>query len=100
MRCIPWLAALEESCRDAVLASLPAHAAVNGDVICRVGERPSCWMGVVEGLVKMSSYSAEGRTVKFTVFPAGGWFGEGTILKGEAFRYEIQVLQTGLLACQ
>jgi CRP-like cAMP-binding protein len=97
-RTIPWLATLEEPHRQAALSAMRVKQAATGDVVCRIGERPSHWIGVVEGLVKMSGYGANGRTVTFAGFPTGGWFGEGTILKGEAYRYEIQVLQPSVLA--
>jgi CRP-like cAMP-binding protein len=48
---------------------------------------------VVDGLLKMSTNNAEGQTMTFTGVPPGGWFGEGTALKREAYRYNIQALR-------
>jgi len=56
------------------------------------------WFGVVEGLLKMSTDSAQGRTVTFTGVPPGGWFGEGTVLKREIYRYNIQPLRASVVA--
>ena len=50
----------------------------------RRGETAEAWTGVIEGLVKMSSVSAAGKSVTFTGIGAAGWFGEGSLLKNEA----------------
>jgi CRP/FNR family transcriptional regulator, cyclic AMP receptor protein len=52
----------------------------------------------VDGLLKMSTDNAEGQTMTFTGIPPGGWFGEGTALKREAYRYNIQALRKSLVA--
>ncbi|WP_066269989.1 Crp/Fnr family transcriptional regulator [Hydrogenophaga palleronii] len=95
---IPWLPILATEHRSWVIQALQVSEATAGELVCRVGAEPTHWIGVLEGLVKMSGFAANGRTVTFAGFPSGGWFGEGTILKGESYRYEIQVLQPGLLA--
>ena len=52
-----------------------------GAYVCRKGEPVDAWIGVIDGLVKMSSLSPQGKPVTFTGLPAGGWFGEGSLLK-------------------
>jgi CRP/FNR family cyclic AMP-dependent transcriptional regulator len=64
-----------------------------GDYVCRVGRPVTYWFGVVDGLLKMSSDNADGQTMTFTGVPPGGWFGEGTALKREPYRYNIQALR-------
>jgi CRP-like cAMP-binding protein len=56
------------------------------------------WFGAIDGLLKMSSDNAEGHTMTFTGVPPGGWFGEGTALKRECYRYNIQALRKSLVA--
>jgi CRP-like cAMP-binding protein len=46
----------------------------------------------------MSTDNAEGQTMTFTGVPPGGWFGEGTALKREVYRYNIQALRKSLVA--
>ena len=36
--------------------------------------------------------------ITFTGVPPGGWFGEGTVLKREPYRYNIQALRKSLVA--
>ena len=66
--------------------------------MCRVGRPVTYWFGVVEGLLKMSSDDAQGQTMTFTGVPPGGWFGEGTALKREPYRYDIQALRKSRVA--
>jgi CRP-like cAMP-binding protein len=48
--------------------------------------------------VKLSSASTEGKTVSFTGVPAGGWFGEGSLLKSEPRRYDAVALRESVVA--
>jgi CRP-like cAMP-binding protein len=66
-----------------------------------VGKPVTYWFGVIDGLLKMSNdsqSSAGGIPITFTGVPPGGWFGEGTVLKHEAYRYNIQALRKSVVA--
>jgi CRP-like cAMP-binding protein len=63
-----------------------------------MGRPVTYWFGVIEGLLKMSSDSAEGKTMTFVGVPTGGWFGEGTVLKREPYRYNISALRDSVVA--
>ena len=95
---IPWLNLLLPVERDMAVAALRVGDALAGDYVCRVGRPVTYWFGVVEGLLKMSTDNAEGATMTFTGVPPGGWFGEGTALKKEPYRYNIQALRKSLVA--
>jgi CRP/FNR family transcriptional regulator, cyclic AMP receptor protein len=64
-----------------------------GAYVCRKGEAVDCWLGILEGLVKMVTSTSDGRTSTFTGIPAGGWFGEGSLLKTEPRRYDVVALR-------
>ena len=95
---IPWLRLLRPAERDRAVAALLVGDARAGDYVCRVGRPVTYWFGVVEGLLKMSSDNAQGQTMTFTGVPPGGWFGEGTALKREPYRYNIQALRKSIVA--
>jgi CRP-like cAMP-binding protein len=95
---IPWLAVLPTEWRIKAQANIRVTVAKQGDYICRVGKPVSHWFGVIEGLIKMSSDSEDGKTTTFIGVPSGGWFGEGTVLKREPYRYNIQPLRETLVA--
>ena len=94
---IPWLPLLSAVEKNIAVAALRVGDAASGDYVCRVGRPVTYWFGVVEGLLKMSSDNAEGQTMTFTGIPPGGWFGEGTALKRESYRYNIQALRKSLV---
>ena len=64
-----------------------------GGYVCRKGDSVDHWMGVIEGFLKMSSVSPEGKTVTFSCMLAGGWFGEGSLLKTETRKYDVVALR-------
>lgn len=64
-----------------------------GGYVCRKGDPVDHWMGVLDGFLKMSSISPEGKTVTFSCMLAGGWFGEGSLLKTEPRRYDVVALR-------
>ncbi|WP_198969251.1 Crp/Fnr family transcriptional regulator [Xylophilus sp. ASV27] len=95
---IPWLAVLEGPARVRAVAALVVSDAEPGDFICRIGRPVTYWFGLVEGLLKMGNDSREGDTMTFAGLPPGGWFGEGTVLKRETYRYNIQALRRSVVA--
>ena len=95
---IPWLKLLSATERQRAVDDLKITEASPGEFICRTGRPVTYWFGVVDGLLKMSADNAEGQTMTFTGVPPGGWFGEGTALKREAYRYNIQALRKSKVA--
>ncbi len=95
---VPWWAALEPASRDRVRAQLVIAEAQPGDYICRVGRPVTYWFGLVQGLLKMSGDDAQGRTMTFIGISPGGWFGEGTAIKRESYRYNVQALRKSAVA--
>ena len=95
---IPWLSLLLPDEREKAMSELRVGDASAGDYVCRVGRPVTYWFGVVEGLLKMSSDNDQGMTMTYTGVPPGGWFGEGTALKREPYRYNIQALRKSVVA--
>ncbi len=95
---IPWLRLLSSAERERAVAALVVGDAMRGDYVCRVGRPVTYWFGLVEGLLKMNADNADGLTMTFTGVPPGGWFGEGTAMKREPYRYNIQALRKSLVA--
>jgi CRP/FNR family cyclic AMP-dependent transcriptional regulator len=98
LQSIPWLGLLNPVERARAVDELQVGDAAPGDYVCRIGKPVTYWFGVVEGLLKMSVDSAQGSTMTFTGVPPGGWFGEGTALKREPYRYNIQALRKSVVA--
>lgn len=98
LRGIPWLRVLDATAQERATTALVIGDVQAGDYICRIGRPVTYWFGLVEGLLKMSSDNAQGLTMTFTGVPPGGWFGEGTAVKREPYRYNIQALRKSVVA--
>src|SRR5574343_435325 len=64
-----------------------------GGYVCRKGEMVENWLGIMDGMVKMTNFSANGKSVTFSGVPPGGWFGEGSLLKREILKYDAIALR-------
>ncbi|MFN5179015.1 Crp/Fnr family transcriptional regulator [Limnohabitans sp.] len=95
---IPWLGLLRNDERQQIEPQLVVSDPQPGDYVCRVGRPVTYWFGVISGLLKMSNDDARGQTMTFLGIPPGGWFGEGTVLKRESYRYNIQPLRPSVVA--
>jgi len=99
---IHWLVHLDVAERQRAVADLRVVTVEPGELVCRVGRPVTFWFGVVDGLLKMSndnvSKDGGGIPITFTGISPGGWFGEGTVLKGEVYRYNIQALRKSVVA--
>ncbi|MDQ6639765.1 MAG: cyclic nucleotide-binding domain-containing protein, partial [Pseudomonadota bacterium] len=95
---IPWLHALEPQEKERALADLKVVKVEPGELLCRVGRPVTYWFGVIDGLLKTSNDTSMGIPITFTGLPPGGWFGEGTVIKREAYRYNIEALRPSTVA--
>jgi CRP/FNR family cyclic AMP-dependent transcriptional regulator len=95
---VPWLPALTPGEREKACDDLIVTETLVGETICRIGKPASYWFGLVDGLLKMSNDDSQGPVITFTGVAPGGWFGEGTVLKREVYRYNIQALRKSRVA--
>ncbi len=96
---IPWWPLLSVDEQAEMAPQLHVAVAEPGERLCRVGKAATYWFGVLDGLLKMSNDEATGMPpITFAGLPPGGWFGEGTLLKREAYRYNIQALRRSVVA--
>ncbi|NUZ05606.1 helix-turn-helix domain-containing protein [Piscinibacter koreensis] len=95
---IAWLRALDADERAVVVDDLKVVSVEARELLCRAGKPVTYWFGVVDGLLKMSNDTALGVPITLIGLPPGGWFGEGTLIKREAYRYDIQALRRSVVA--
>lgn len=93
-----WSKSLTAEQMQRVESEMIERCVPTGGFVCRRGEEVEHWIGVIDGLVKMASLSAEGKPITFTGVPSGGWFGEGSLLKDEPRRYDIIALRDSQIA--
>ena len=98
LRAAAWARALAPADLARVEAETVTRVCAAGALVCRKGEAVEAWIGVVDGLVKMTNVSAEGKPMSFVGVGSGGWFGEGSLLKDEPRRYDIVALRESVIA--
>lgn len=93
-----WAQALSASERDALASEVIERSYPAGAYVCRNGEPVEHWIGVIDGLLKLSNVSRDGRSATLTGIPPLGWFGEGSMLKTEPRRYDVVALRASRVA--
>ena len=93
-----WTKSLSEEQRARVEAETLVKDVPSGAFVCRKGDPVENWVGIIDGLVKMTSVSPEGKSTTFLGVTSGGWFGEGSLLKDATRKYDIVALRATRLA--
>jgi CRP/FNR family cyclic AMP-dependent transcriptional regulator len=97
-RIAAWSRALNEREIEVARAGIVERSFTANELICVRGDHLAHWTGVVTGLVKVGTVSRGGKAISFAGFTAGAWFGEGSVLKNEARRYDVVALRDTRLA--
>lgn len=84
-----WFQALDAGHQALLRAGSELRQFEAGACVTRRGEPSLHWIGVHAGLIKLAVYNADGRGATFSGVPAGGWCGEGSVLKRELRRYDV-----------
>lgn len=88
-----WFHVLSHDQQQRVLQDITTATYSAGALIERKGEQAHTWLGIFSGLVKVSVSTADGKMASLTGVPAGGWIGEGSLLKRELRKYDVVALR-------
>jgi len=69
LEALAWRQVLSQPEREHALNDLYIFDVQSGETFCGIGRQVTHWFGVVEGLLKVSSDSAEGQTMTFVGVP-------------------------------
>lgn len=94
----PWFQQLEPSAQQQVRSDMREQHVALGQSLSHYGETQNHWYGVLEGLLKWCSTSADGRAVTLGGLSVGSWFGEGTLLRGTPRQANIVALRHSRVA--
>lgn len=89
-----WVQVLPDKSKERLIADSFDKLYAARELIARKAELSSYWIGVVDGLLKVSTVMADGRSVMFTAVPDNSWVGEGSVIKREPRRYDLMALRT------
>ena len=95
----PWGRSLPQAEIRRITAELVVRSVDAGGYVIQKGKPVSDWMGVVDGLVKMSGVASNGKTITFAGIAPGGWFGEGSLLKDDVWKYDAIAIRASRIAC-
>lgn len=88
-----WFKLLTPEQQERVLQAIVTMEYPEGALVERKGEKANAWLGVASGLVKVSVSTPDGKTASLTGVPAGGWIGEGSLLKNEIRKFDVVALR-------
>jgi CRP-like cAMP-binding protein len=83
-----WGRALTAAEMQRVVADCRERSLSSRQSIVRAGEPAEFWVGLISGFGKMSVSGADGRETTLISITAGGWFGEGTLIKRGRWQYD------------
>ncbi len=93
-----WTQGLTDAQRTRIEKEVQLRFYAAGSSVVRKGDSVEHWIGIVDGLVKINTFSADGRSTTFTGVPRGGWLGEGSLLKAEIRKYDVIALRDSHVA--
>ncbi len=93
-----WVKGLEPTVVEHVIGSMHERYVPVGGFVVQSGQLVQDWIGVIEGLAKMSVTTAEGRVSTLIGAPPGTWFSEGSLIKTEIRRYDVVALRPTRIA--
>lgn len=86
---MPGTRMLSESVRERIAGDAYDSVHQKNDFVVRAGDPVHSWLGVADGLLKISNAVRSGRVVMFTGVPSGGWLGEGSVIKTGPRLYDV-----------
>ena len=98
LACTNWFTILTEEQQQHVIDETLLQHYPAGAFVVRKGDPSRHWIGVIEGLVRISVGTADGKLAALTGVPPGGWVGEGALLKAELRRYDLVTLRDSVIA--
>ena len=93
-----WAQALSPDQLQRVRGAIVVRDLEPGGYACHKGDPANAWIGVVDGLVKLVCLSVSGKSVTLAIVPTDSWFGEGSVLKREARKYDVVALRKSRVA--
>jgi CRP/FNR family cyclic AMP-dependent transcriptional regulator len=93
-----WTQALTPEQRRRVDTETFSRIYPKGSHLFHRGEPVDHWLGVVDGLGKMTMIGRDGRATTFVAVGTGAWFGEGSVIKMVPRQYDGVALRNTELA--
>ena len=93
-----WTRQLTDAQLDRIRFDMAVRPFAAGTIVCARATPSAHWLGVMDGMLKLENITEAGKSSTFASVPAGAWFGEGAVLKGEPRPYEVVALRDSEVA--
>lgn len=93
-----WYPALPEPMQREVAALTQERPVAAGAMLLLHGGTATHWHGVLDGVLKWSATTPDGRSVTLGGLTAGSWFGEGSLLHGRPVQADVVALRDSRVA--
>lgn len=84
-----WARELPPEERERARRGLTLRRFEAGASVIHRGDKVDAWIGVMDGLLKISSVTDMGKAITISGLPTSMWFGEGGVLKDEPRQYDV-----------
>lgn len=93
-----WWGRLTAAERARVASEVGYQTVPSGEVLQQYGQPALHWIGLISGLAKFTVTTLSGKPLVYSGVGAGGWFGEGTLMRQGVWRYEALAVRNCELA--
>jgi CRP-like cAMP-binding protein len=93
-----WYPGLPAPMQQVVAQRMQERPVAAGAVLLLHGGTATHWHGVLEGVLKWSATTPDGRSVTLGGLTAGSWFGEGSLLHGRPVQADVVALRDSRVA--
>jgi len=84
----PWWDCLQPLEKARLVSEVSYQMVRIAEPLQRYGMPALHWVGVISGLAKFNATTVSGKPLVYSGISAGGWFGEGTLMRQGVWRYE------------
>jgi CRP/FNR family transcriptional regulator, cyclic AMP receptor protein len=96
--CAGWIRALNPAETSRVVDDLRVEALEPQELVCCDGKPALFWIGVIDGLIAITKDYPDGRQTSLIGMPSNVWFGEGTLVKRDIWRFDARALRRTIVA--
>lgn len=93
-----WWGCLQAGEQARVVSEVSYQAVRSGEPLQHYGMPALYWIGVISGLAKFNVTTVSGKPLVYSGIGAGGWFGEGTLMRQGVWRYQALAIRDCELA--
>jgi CRP/FNR family transcriptional regulator, cyclic AMP receptor protein len=93
-----WFSSLPPAEQGSVAADSTLVCVDADQLLCRRGDRPDGFYGIVEGRLKASNVRSDGKEAILSILEPGNWFGQMSAITGWPYAHDVIALEPAQIA--